>query len=54
MSEKKCSVCRKVLPLKEFYKHNTTLDRLFSSCKECVKRERRQQVWIKNPFAHEI
>lgn len=34
---KKCSHCKTVKPLSEFYKNNSTSDKLTSWCKQCTK-----------------
>ena len=37
---KRCSICHRLLPFTEFYKHSTTKDNLFNECKMCIKRIR--------------
>jgi flagellar biosynthesis GTPase FlhF len=39
---KKCSKCGEVKPLTEFYKHESTKDRLFTYCKVCKNKQNKE------------
>ena len=39
---KQCSVCKRTLPVEQFYKHSRHKDGLTSECKECIKQKQKQ------------
>ena len=39
---KQCSLCKRYLPLEQFYKHSRHKDGLTSECKECISKKQKQ------------
>lgn len=50
--EKRCFLCRKIKPIKEFHKHSGSYDRHQSLCKECRRETTRKAYdkWLKRDF----
>lgn len=42
METKKCSTCKEVKPINEFYKHKRQKDGLYSQCKYCANKVRKE------------
>ncbi len=54
MSGKKCFKCGAVLPLTEFYKHPEMSDGHLNKCKECTKRDVKENRVVKRDYYHQF